>query len=304
VGVIVNPRLPDALAVAREAAEWLAAQGVEVCIGRSDAPPSEKDAEGDLAAPGEVVAYADLLVVLGGDGTLLGVARRDGSDRMPILAVNLGNLGFLTEVARVELESALGAALRGDYQTDQRMMLEYTVYDEGRRRSHGFALNDIVIREDRHLVCVDAYIDDEFFVTYNGDGVLIATPTGSTAYSLSAGGPIVDPRCDAILLTPICPFQLAMRPFVAPASARVRIVVRSETPSGMLRADGQEQYPLSQGCEVQAWRARKTIRLIRSRERDFYGVLRAKLHMGDLPHREKEQASRVAGTADPQPGRH
>lgn len=305
-GIIVHPRIPDALSTALEAREWLGSRGIGAKIARVHLPSVGETLEPDGVSPiGEVVSESDLLVVLGGDGTLLSVSRTPGAEAVPILAVNLGNLGFLTEVARGELYNALSSALGGKFEVDERRMLEYVVCDDGAQRASGHALNDVVVREESHLICLDTYIDGSYFVTYNGDGLIVSSPTGSTAYNSSAGGPIIDPGSDAILLTPICPFALAMRPFVARGSSRIRVVVRSAAPRGTLRADGQEQYPLTELCEIDVWLSDRTISLIRSRQRDFYGVLRAKLHLGSLPQGAEGEGVRSAdGTPDPQPRGH
>lgn len=286
VAIVINPRLAGADETAATARAWLAQRGIGAHIGAVRLPDRATLAGEDgrtYGTPPEVIAGCDLIVVLGGDGTLLSVARAPGSEAVPILAVNLGTVGFLTEVTRKELEATLAYLVEGNYETDERMMLEYEATIDGDKTRSGFVLNDLVIRENEHLVELDVYIDDEYFVRLRGDGLIVATPTGSTAYSCSAGGPIVHPACDAILLTPICSFALAMRPFVVPSSSEIRVVVRSPMPRGHFRADGQDEYLLTQGCHITARRASKTITLVRSFERDFYAVLRSKLHLGNLP---------------------
>ena len=284
IGFIVNPKLKDAFGVAERASAWLEDRGAEVAVAIADV---EADAPPPPAMPlrpcAEVVAGADALVVLGGDGTLLGVARTTGSENVPILAVNMGHLGFLTAFTRDETESALDRVLRGDYETERRTMIEYEVVVNEARQAHGYALNDIVVRENAHLLSLEVSADGGRLFSFRGDGMIVATPTGSTAHSVAAGGPLIHPGCDALLLTPISAFVLAMRPIVMPASCHITLTVTSTTPSGVLRADGQEQHSLVEGSEIRARRADKALTLIRSRERDFFGVVRAKLHLGDLP---------------------
>lgn len=304
-GIILNPRLLDAYDVARRTADWFEERRVGTRIAKVDVPaPVSELLMMELSPLHEVVREADLLISLGGDGTLLSVARTPESEHVPILAVNLGNLGFLTEVTRSEIFQVLNRVLVGDYETDHRWMLEYAVYLRGERKTFGYALNDVVIREDQHLVTVDTFIDDAYFVTYNGDGLIIATATGSTAYNMSAGGPIVHPHSDVLLMTPICPFVLAMRPYIARGDSTIRVSVQSASPTGMLRADGQDAFPLTRHCEVVVRRSRRGIRLIRSRQRDHYAVLRAKLHLGDLPKGRIESGDDASGTPDSKPRGH
>ena len=284
IGFIVNPKLKDAFSVAESASAWLDERGLASSIAVADVPTDEPPPPSVTIRPrATVVAEADALVVLGGDGTLLGVARTPGCEDVPILAVNMGNLGFLTAFTRDEMENALARVLRGDYETEQRLMIQYEVVVDGQEKARGYALNDIVVREDAHLLSLEVSADDGRLFSFLGDGMIVATPTGSTAHSVAAGGPLLHPDCDALLLTPISAFVLAMRPIVMPASCRITLTVTSTTPSGVLRADGQEQHSLVEGSEIHARRADRTLTLIRSRERDFFGVLRAKLRLGDLP---------------------
>jgi len=300
-GIILNPRLPDAYDVAQQTAAWLEARRIRTRIAKVDLPAP---VQWELSPLHEVVGEADLLITLGGDGTLLSVARTPKAERVPILAVNLGNLGFLTEVTRSEMFPALARVLEGDYETDWRRMLEYTVSLRGEPRGSGYALNDVVIRENRHLLTLDTFIDDAYFVTYHGDGLILATPTGSTAYNMSAGGPIVHPHCDVLLMTPICPFVLAMRPYIVRGDATVRVVVESASPEGTLRADGQEAFPLMCQCEIAVRLSERGVHLIRSRQRDIYGVLRAKLHLGDLPQGRVESGDDASGAPNSKPRAH
>ena len=288
VAIVINPNIDGARDTAEAATKWLAQRGVDAVIGAVRVPTANHataNATARYPTPSETIDGCDLIVVLGGDGTLLSVARTPGSETVPILAVNLGHVGFLTEVTDKELEPTLDSIICGEYETEERMMLEYDAAIDGGETRSGFVLNDLVIREHDHLVQLAIYVDNEYFIDFRGDGMIIATPTGSTAYSCSAGGPIVHPSADVILLTPICSFALAVRPFVVPATSDVRIVVDSPMPRGHLRADGQEEYSLTQGCHVSARRAKKTITLVRSFERDFFAVLRTKLHLGNLPGR-------------------
>ena len=230
----------------------------------------------------EVVAQSDLLLVLGGDGTLLSVAHTPMIENVPILAVNLGHLGFLTEVSLDELYPALTNILNGSYEIDQRMMLEIRVGNENQGHSRSFALNEVVIRHYTRLIELDTYIDEEPFITYNADGLIIATPSGSTGYSLASGGTIVEPRLDAILLTPIAPHSLTVRPYIVHGDSEITVVMQSNYSSVNVFVDGpRETHCLAPDCLIRVRKAKKTIKLIRSQQRSYYEVLRTKLMLGE-----------------------
>jgi NAD+ kinase len=224
----------------------------------------------------------DLVLVLGGDGTLLAVADilgQAGHD-VPILAVNFGSLGFLTEITRPELFGALDAALRGAVELDERMMLC------GRTRtSTRVALNDIVFTRTAlsRMVDLDVTVGDQFVTSVRSDGLIIATPTGSTAYNLSAGGPVVHPAMDAIVLTPIAPHTLTHRPIVIPAEREVRVRAASGNAGAevYITFDGQHGFAVEEGEEVRVTRAAKPIRLVRAANRNYFEVLREKLKWGE-----------------------
>ena len=238
------------------------------------ASPATRRVEPREAIP----ALVDLVLVLGGDGTLLAMADRiAAADRdIPILGVNFGSLGFLTEITRPEVFDALKAVVDGVADLDERMMLRATVGDET-----FVALNDVVIT--RHalsrMVEVSVWVGDQFVTTVKADGLIIASPTGSTAYNLSAGGPIVHPAMDAIVITPIAPHMLTNRPIVIPASRDVRATVASSAPDDGMHVtfDGQSGFPLSPGQSVVIGRATRPLRLVRTPERSYFEVLRQKL---------------------------
>ncbi len=280
IGFFANTSKPQAAQVIIEASEWLRDHGVEPLVPDKQAmllniPNSGTDENG-------VVAASDLLLVLGGDGTLLSVAHTPGIENVPILAVNLGHLGFLTEVSLNELYTALGNILNGSYEIDQRMMLEISVGDKKRGTPSSFALNEVVIRHYARLIELDTYIDEEPFITYNADGLIIATPSGSTGYSLASGGTIVEPRVDAILLTPISPHSLTVRPYIVQGDSEITVAMRSNYSSVNLFVDGpRETQCLAPDCLIHVRKAKKTIKLIRSQHRSHYEVLRTKLMLGE-----------------------
>ena len=301
VGLFVNTAKPHALQVATEACDWLQKHGAKPLVPDAEAallgnPDTVAQGSG-LVEPGllcdisrysvgcdrrELAAHCDLLLVLGGDGTLLDAAHTPDIEKVPILAVNLGSLGFLTDVPRDQLYAALTNVFNGDYKIDRRMMLEVSVDNYEHEFSNSFALNDVVIRHYTQLIELEAYIDGEPFVTYNADGLIIATSSGSTAYSLACGGPIVEPHLNAILLTPISPHSLTMRPFIAHGDSEITVVMQSDYSSVSLLVDGaRETHTVAPNSLIRVRKADKTIQLIRSHHQSNYEVLQTKLMLGE-----------------------
>jgi len=244
------------------------------------------DAEAQLdGAPartkGELAREADLIVVLGGDGTLLSIARRTEA-RVPILGVNLGELGFLTEVVEAEAMPMLARVIAGRYQLDRRMTLAARLERGGRVRARYRAVNDVVITHGAVARIVDftVAVDGLPFATYRADGMIVATPTGSTAYSLSVGGPIVEPTVQVLLLSPISPHTLSNRPVVLRPSAAVRITIGRRESDALLTIDGQEGTRLAAGDVVEVRQGRSPVSLVHSPHRTYYEVLRSKRGWG------------------------
>jgi NAD+ kinase len=280
VGFFVNTSRPKASEVVIAASDWLRDSGIEALI------PDEQAVMLDVAGAGcdqnEVVAQSHLLLVLGGDGTLLNAAHTPLIENVPILGVNIGHLGFLTEVSLDELYPALTNILNGNYEIDQRMMLEINVDNYDQPHPSYFALNDVVIRHYAQLIELDTHIDGEAFITYNADGLIIATPSGSTGYSMASGGTIVEPHLNAILLTPISPHSLTVRPYIAHGDSEITVVMRSDYNSVNLFVDGpRETHALTPDSLIRVRKAEKTIKLIRSQHRSSYEVLRTKLMLGE-----------------------
>ena len=225
---------------------------------------------------------AELLVVLGGDGTLLSAARVAYPARVPLLGVNFGSLGFLTDVSVKEMLPTLEAVFRGDYRLEPRMLLRVTVYDaEDKVQERLFALNDAVVRETGgRAIEVELKVGDNALGRMRGDGIIICTPTGSTAYSLSAGGPILQPTLHAILATPICPHALSYRPVVLPAHETIEIRHFVRESGTHLAVDGQQVLRLYEGHYVKIRRARRPIHFVLTGQRSFYEILRQKLRWG------------------------
>jgi NAD+ kinase len=276
VGLVVKRDRPRAARLAKRMMASLARRRIRVLL----------DAEANLAgAPtrskDELAREADLIVVLGGDGTLLSIARR-AEARVPILGVNLGELGFLTEVVEREAMPMLARVLTGRYQLDRRMTLAATLTRGWQTVRRMRALNDVVITNGAlaRIVEFTVSVDGLPLTTYRADGMIVATPTGSTAYSLSAGGPIVEPGVQVLLLSPISPHTLSNRPVVLRPQAVVRITIARREQDALLTIDGQEGMPLSGGDVVEVRQGRSPVSLVRSPNRTYYDVLRSKLGWG------------------------
>lgn len=236
----------------------------------------------------------DLLLTLGGDGTLLRGARMVALEGVPVLGINLGHLGFLTSAAPSEMETAVGRWLAGDFETDERMALSIrAVGADGNDGGAYLALNDAVLHKGGAArvirMAVRASRDDVGI--YSADGIILSTPTGSTAYSLSAGGPIVSPTVDCIIATPICPHTLGVRPLVLPADETVTIEVLSPSEELVLTIDGQESERLRPGARVVVRRAELPVKLVRFPGQTFFSTLRRKLRWGDLEERQGQTTS-------------
>ena len=229
----------------------------------------------------EVFMYtnAQLLVSLGGDGTLLAVARKAAEYGIPVLSFNLGRLGFLTEIEIADADMAFDALLSGEYTTEKRMMLKVEIKGKEGKTKNFTALNDVAVAKASfaRIIHLKAYINGELVNFYPADGLLVSSPTGSTAYSLSAGGPIISPDMECMLLTPICPHSLNIRPIVTDSKSVIRIEVIDKNRDVLLTVDGQEGTSLSDGDIVTVGKLEFNTKLLRIRHRNFYKVLRAKL---------------------------
>jgi NAD+ kinase len=224
----------------------------------------------------------DLVVVLGGDGTLLKAVRLYGGQGVSILGVNLGGLGFLTEIALDELRPIFENILLGDYQTQSRMVLTARIIREGEDHPITPFLNDMVINKGAlaRIIDLETNIDGHFLTSYRGDGLIVATPTGSTAYNLAAGGPILQPSLETIVLTPICPFTLTNRPIIVQDEAVIDIRLGSKAKEVWLTFDGQVGYPLQQGDVVRVQKADNPVQLIKTPFKNYFEILRTKLKWG------------------------
>jgi NAD+ kinase len=281
VGIVAKPDAPRAPEVITRLVDWLTERRIDVTLEKETAGivPAVRAAAANKA---ELPAMADLLIVLGGDGTLLSMARAVGDLGVPIMGVNLGGLGFLTATTLDEMLPSLEAALEGRMVVEERLMLVARVVRNGATVFEHMALNDMVITKSAmsRIISLSVSVEGAYATAYRADGLIISTPTGSTAYSLSAGGPIVSPAVDAIVLTPICSHTLTNRPIVLPASHRIEVAVQSDQEI-MLTVDGQVGVGLRETDVVEIVKAPAHMRLVRFPQKDFFSVLRTKLKWGE-----------------------
>ncbi|GGI95826.1 NAD kinase [Alicyclobacillus cellulosilyticus] len=273
VGLFVNLDKPQAAEVQRRLTRLLRDAGFDVvCAGVQRG--SDVEAADDLDR-----LPLELLFVLGGDGTLLTAARRFAHHGVPLLGINIGHLGFLSEAEPAELEETVRRVVHKEYDLERRLMLEAAVYRHGQEVARLVALNDAGIAKGSfaRMITVHAYVDGVFVDTYRGDGIIVSTPTGSTAYSLSCGGPIIVPHLHVLLITPICPHTLFSRPCVIADTQEVRLVVESTHDDVGLTVDGQVGVRMAVGDEVMVRRSPFDTTLVKWRDREFFSVLRAKL---------------------------
>jgi NAD+ kinase len=286
VGILAKSHLTAATPHLLEISEWLTSRGFTAVFetGTAELMPASN---GRLVATQAALASdVDMVVVLGGDGTLLSMADSIGAagSAIPILGVNFGSLGFLTEVTLPELYRSLDAALTGRAHIEERMMLRAITRRGGNVFERSIALNDVVITKAARSRMIDlsVSVSNEFVTRVKADGLIVATPTGSTAYNLSAGGPIVAPSVDALLLTPIAPHTLTNRPVVIPANAVVRVQPNmTDRDEAFVTFDGQAGFQLQVGDDIEVSRSDKPLRLIRPSTRSYFEVLRTKLKWGE-----------------------
>ncbi|UCF37119.1 MAG: NAD(+)/NADH kinase [Acidobacteriota bacterium] len=278
LGLFAKTHRTDFAEEFREILQWLESTGCTPLVAE-DVVSSFGLSEIKGVARERIPLLADAIIVFGGDGTMLSVARLIGEQKCPILGVNLGSLGFLTEVTLDRLYTDIKSLIEGDYEVEERCLLqaELRTVDGASQLFH--ALNDVVINKAAlaRVVRVDAYFNEQFIASFVADGMIVSTPTGSTAYSLSAGGPIVYPSLESILITPICPHTLTNRPLIIPPDHRIRFILRSGE-DVMLTIDGQVGVDFTEGDEVICTRSPYRIELVRPNNRGFFDVLREKLN--------------------------
>ena len=266
VGIVVNQKKAGATELLTQLRTWLSKRDTEVL-------------DTTTLAVDEILRDVSLVICLGGDGTFLSVADQMKDRAVPILGVNLGSLGFITEVKQNEIFEELNAFFLGHYKIEERLMLSCSAKSERQKRERRFiALNDIVISREglTRLLFLEVLVSGERLARFSGDGVIVATPTGSTAYSLSAGGAIVHPKLEALIVTPICPHSLALRSMVVTGNERIVVKIQpdDENERALLTADGQEKLEIDDSFIVEIMRSNTPLKLIKSSKRSYFGTLR------------------------------
>ena len=280
IGILVKPELPDAKLLLDELVPWLRGRGKDPLL---DPSLAGLIGEPTSYAKADIALLADMLVVLGGDGTMLAAARLVEDRPTPILGVNVGGLGFLTEVTRDELYHALEQVFTNAFIEEERLMLRSRIMRLGEQVAAAAVLNDVVLNKGAlaHMVQLEISINRQFVTSLRGDGLIISTPTGSTAYSLSSGGPILNPSVHALILTPICPHTLTNRPIVIPQDVLVEVVMVSREEGAMATFDGQVGIALRHQDTIEIRASEHKTKLVRFPERTYYDVLRKKLKWGE-----------------------
>ncbi|MHB8482991.1 MAG: NAD(+)/NADH kinase [Nitrospiria bacterium] len=285
IGIIAKPFSSEIKKIIEELLNWLNDKKKEVYL---DSETASRFTDHPYffnvpLLPQEV----DLMIVLGGDGTLLSVARLIEGNNVPILGVNLGGLGFLTEINFEDLYPTLEKIFQNEFLVDERMMLKTNVDRQGKKIVHSHVLNDVIINKGTlaKMIKLEIYSNGQFLSSLRGDGLIVSSPTGSTAYSLSAGGPILYPSVDAIILTPICPHTLTQRPIVIPSHMKVEIILKSKDEGARVTFDGQVGFSLRLEDQIHIEKSEAKTQLIRSPGLSYFDVLRNKLHWGEGKNR-------------------
>jgi NAD+ kinase len=279
VGIVVKPNDTEAFGTACELSDWLRNNNIEQigepCVW-SENPAQDETERTDIAE------NADLIVVLGGDGTMISTARMVGDHQVLVLGINYGSLGYLTDFRIEEMTPALEAILCGEYDIDSRVMLHAEHWRGDEMLAKGRVLNDVVINKAAlaRIIEIEVSLNGLYVNSFRADGLIVATPTGSTAYNLSAGGPIIYPSMNAVVLTPICPFTLTNRPIVIPDTAMIEMKLLNENEGVVLTLDGQIGHTLQSGDCVRIRKSRTTFNLVQPPNRNYFDVLRNKLKWG------------------------
>jgi NAD+ kinase len=285
IGIVLKPHQPEALKTICELVVWLAERDIKLVGG----PEIQREQiEHETGCPVNQVETerladdVDLMLVLGGDGTMFATARMIGDHDVPVLGVNYGGLGYLAEFRIEELFTGLEAILAGNYRLDRRVMLAVELLRAGEPPKSSRVLNDVVINKSAlaRIIEIEAYLNGQFVNSFRADGLIVSTPTGSTAYNLSAGGPVIFPSMNAVVITPICPFTLSNRPIVVPDDAEIELLLKTDKEDVSLTLDGQVGFPLEVGDRVLIRKSRTTFNLIQPSNRNYFDVLRDKLRWG------------------------
>jgi NAD+ kinase len=285
IGIVLKPNQPEALKTMCELVAWLAQRGITL-VGGAEIERAgitlQTGCTVEEVAPEHLAAQADLILVLGGDGTMIAAARLMGDTEVPVLGVNYGGLGYLAEFRIEELYAALESILAGNYRLDKRVMLSVELRRGDEIVTRNRVLNDVVINKSAlaRIIEIEAHLNQQFVNSFRADGLIVSTPTGSTAYNLSAGGPVIFPSMNAVVITPICPFTLSNRPIVVPDDAVIELCLKTEQEDVSLTLDGQVGFPLKFEDRVVIRKSKTTFNLVKPMNRNYFDVLRDKLRWG------------------------
>ncbi len=285
VGIVVKPHQPDALRTICEVVGWLGERGISMVGGpeiERDRIEHETGCAVETLEPAKLAASVDLMLVLGGDGTMIATARMLGDREVPVLGVNYGDLGYLAEFRIEELYTALESILSNNYRLDKRVMLDVELQRGAAQVTRNRVLNDVVINKSAlaRIIEIEACLNQQFVNSFRADGLIVSTPTGSTAYNLSAGGPVIYPSMNAVVITPICPFTLSNRPIVVPDDATIELRLKTQQEEVALTLDGQVGFPLRAEDRMVIRKSRTTFNLVQPMNRNYFDVLRDKLRWG------------------------
>ncbi|MDX6386195.1 MAG: kinase [Blastocatellia bacterium] len=285
IGVVVKPHQPDALENLCRLTEWLAGREIQLVGLAEIAHEQIKQKTGcavEIVNDTEFAQSVDLILVLGGDGTMIATARMIGNKEVPVIGVNYGGLGYLAEFPIEELFSALEAILSGQYKVQKREMLAVELWRGEELITRNRVLNDVVVNKSAlaRIIEIEAYLDSQFVNLFRADGLIVATPTGSTAYNLSAGGPVIYPSMNAVVITPICPFTLSNRPIVVPYGSTIEVRLMTDKEEVALTLDGQVGFPLQFHDRIVISKSNTTFNLVQPPNRNYFDVLRDKLKWG------------------------
>jgi NAD+ kinase len=280
IGILTKPKFPEIQPILKNLVAWLRERDKEVIL---DGKTATLIGEPATYQKTQIAILSDLIVVMGGDGTMLNAARLVEEQGVPILGVNMGGLGFLTEVTIDQIYPTLERVFAKEFYLDERMMLRARMHRHGEHVAHATVLNDVVVSKGTlaRMVEIQITVDGRLVTSLRGDGLIVSTPTGSTAYSLSAGGPIIHPSLQAVILTPICPHTLTHRPLLIPSTASLEVTLTSKDEGAMTTFDGQVGVAMTQGDTVVIGTYDHRTKLIRFHDRTYYDVLRRKLKWGD-----------------------
>jgi NAD+ kinase len=282
VGVVVKPNQPEALNTLCGLVEWLSRRGIQIVGSPELNREYVKLHTGctiEVSVPEEIPASVDLIIVLGGDGTMIATSRMMGDYDVPVLGINYGTFGYLAEFRHDEMFPALEAILAGDFDLSRRVRLSVEVYRRGELFSHDRVLNDVVINKAAlaRIIELEGNWNGQLIASFRADGLIISTPTGSTAYNLSAGGPVIYPSMNAVVITPICPFTLSDRPIVLPDDGVIELGLRTSNEEVVVTFDGQVGFPIEVDDRVVIRKSRTTFNIVQPRNRNYFDVLREKL---------------------------